>query len=49
MNKKNNYYIKVYPPEKQGTGEFDEGKITEIKPIGFPEHNTKLIRLGPVF
>ncbi len=49
MNKKNNYYIKVYPPEKQGTGEFDEGKITEIKPIGFPDHNTKHNRLGPLF
>jgi len=27
--------ITIYPPEVQGTGEFDGGRITEIKPLGF--------------
>ncbi|MFC2088930.1 pirin family protein [Calditrichota bacterium] len=39
----------IYPPEKQGSGQFDGGKITEIKPIGFPDHKTKHNRLGPLF
>jgi len=28
--------IKIYPPESQGVGQFDGGRITEIKPVGFP-------------
>lgn len=49
METKNNYHLKIYPPEKQGTGEFDGGKITEIKPIGFPDYKTKHNRVGPLF
>ena len=29
-------HITIYPPEVQGVGAFDGGRITEIKPLGFP-------------
>lgn len=41
--------ITVYPPEQQGTGEFDGGKITEQKPIGFPQDRSAVRRVGPLF
>ncbi|MFZ3590378.1 pirin family protein [Bacillus sp. DJP31] len=41
--------IKVYPPDQQGTGAFDGGKITEQKPIGFPGEGSKVVRIGPLF
>ena len=41
--------ITVYPPERQGSGSFDEGKITEIKPIDFPGGTSEAKRIGPLF
>ena len=41
--------ITVYPPDRQGTGAFDGGKITEIKPIDFPGGSSQSRRLGPLF
>ncbi|MFC4322973.1 pirin family protein [Litchfieldia salsa] len=41
--------IKLYPPNKQGTGQFDNGKITEQKPIGFPGEGSEVMRVGPLF
>jgi redox-sensitive bicupin YhaK (pirin superfamily) len=43
------YEIEVLPPEKQGSGEFDNGKITEIKPIDFPHGTGSGKRVGPLF
>ncbi len=41
--------IKVYPPEAQGVGQFDGGRITEIKPIGFPGEGPDIHNTGPLF
>ena len=41
--------IKIYPPESQGVGQFDGGRITEIKPIGFPHEGPAPKNLGPLF
>lgn len=41
--------IKIYPPESQRTGQFDGGRITEIKPIGFPHESPAIKNLGPLF
>ncbi len=41
--------IKIYPPESQGVGQFDGGRITEIKPIGFPREGPEIKNLGPLF
>ena len=41
--------ITIYGPEVQGRGEFDGGKITEIKPIGFPSEKSAAKRIGPLF
>ena len=41
--------IKIYPPESQGVGQFDGGRITEIKPVGFPHEGLALKNLGPLF
>ena len=41
--------IQVYPPEVQGRGAFDGGRITEIKPIGFPHEGPMPPNLGPLF
>ena len=41
--------ICVFPPDKQGTGSFDGGRITEIKPIGFPGDGAFVSRVGPLF
>jgi len=41
--------IKIYPPEAQGVGQFDGGRITEIKPIGFPHEGPAIENLGPLF
>ena len=38
----------VYPPERQGSGAFDGGRITEIKPIPFPQENGGSQRIGPL-
>lgn len=41
--------IRLYPPEAQGRGVFDGGRITEIKPIGFPHEGPMPPHLGPLF
>ncbi len=41
--------IKIYPPESQVVGQFDGGRITEIKPIPFPGEGPKLENMGPLF
>lgn len=40
--------MKVYSPDEQGNGAFDGGKITEIKPIPFPQESGGSRRLGPM-
>ena len=41
--------ITVYTTDRQGTGAFDGGKITEIKPIDFPGGTSEAMRIGPLF
>ena len=41
--------IKIYPPEVQGVGEFDGGRITETKPLGFPGEGPSVPHTGPLF
>lgn len=41
--------FKIYPPETQAVGQFDGGRITEIKPIGFPHEGPALKNIGPLF
>ncbi|MDO7905709.1 pirin family protein [Paenibacillus sp. JX-17] len=41
--------IRVYPAFMQGKGEFDGGKITEQKPIGFPGEGSVINRIGPLY
>ena len=38
-----------YSPDQQGTGAFDGGRITEVKPIGFPGEASGAGRIGPLF
>ena len=45
----NNSTIEKYTPEQQGSGAFDGGKITEIKPIDFPGGTSQSKRIGPLF
>ncbi|WP_347550121.1 pirin family protein [Pseudalkalibacillus hwajinpoensis] len=41
--------IKKYDVNQQGVGQFDGGKITEQKPIGFPGEGSEVKRVGPLF
>ncbi len=41
--------IRLYPPEAQGIGAFDGGRITETKPVAFPHENPAAPNLGPLF
>ena len=41
--------IKIYPPEVQGAGEFDGGRITETKPLAFPREGPSVPNTGPLF
>ena len=41
--------ITIYPPEVQGVGEFDGGRITETKPLGFPGEGPGVPHMGPLF
>lgn len=41
--------ITIYPPDVQGIGEFDGGRITEIKPLGFPGEGPDVPHTGPLF
>ena len=43
------FNIKIYPSEIQGVGEFDGGRITEIKPLGFPGEGPRVPNTGPLF
>ena len=45
----NSLDIKIYPPEAQGVGQFDGGRITETKPVGFPDEGPEIKNLGPLF
>lgn len=37
--------IRIVKPEDQGNGQFDHGKITEQKPIGFSGEGSVINRL----
>lgn len=41
--------IQRYNVDQQGVGQFDGGKITEQKPIGFPGEGSEVKRVGPLF
>jgi redox-sensitive bicupin YhaK (pirin superfamily) len=41
--------ITVYSPNQQAVGSFDNGKITEQKPIGFSGEGSSVKRIGPLF
>ncbi|PZE21278.1 pirin family protein [Paenibacillus xerothermodurans] len=41
--------VTVYQPANQAVGEFDGGKITELKPIGFPGEGSAVKGIGPLF
>lgn len=41
--------VSMFGPNQQAVGEFDGGKITEQKPIGFPGEGSAVKRLGPLF
>jgi redox-sensitive bicupin YhaK (pirin superfamily) len=41
--------IKIIKPQDQAKGEFDGGKITEQKPIGFSGEGSLINHLGPLF
>ena len=47
--KPGNAHVRVYPPSEQGSGSFDGGRITEIKPVGFPGEGSAVTRIGPLF
>jgi redox-sensitive bicupin YhaK (pirin superfamily) len=49
MKTKNTMEIKLYPPEVQAEGAFDGGRITEIKPLGFPHEGPRVPHVGPLF
>jgi quercetin 2,3-dioxygenase len=49
MNNIKKYKLEIYPPSRQGSGSFDNGKITEIKPIDFPNGTGEGKRIGPLF
>ncbi|MBW7453442.1 pirin family protein [Paenibacillus sepulcri] len=41
--------IKIYPPEQQDDSWFDGTNIRVQKPIGFPQENSVVQRVGPLF
>jgi len=41
--------VNTYSVSQQAIGEFDGGKITEQKPIGFPGEGSAVTRVGPLF
>lgn len=49
IQNKTDLEIKIYPPEVQGVGQFDGGRITETKPVGFPHEGPEIKNLGPLF
>lgn len=49
IQEKSRLDLKIYPPEAQAVGQFDGGRITEIKPVGFPHEGPTMQNLGPLF
>jgi len=49
LQQENSMDIQIYPPEAQGIGAFDGGRITENKPIGFPGEGPAVSHVGPLF
>jgi redox-sensitive bicupin YhaK (pirin superfamily) len=49
LKTKNTMDIKMFPHEQQIRGSFDNGRITERKPVGFPQDGLKPAHLGPLF
>jgi quercetin 2,3-dioxygenase len=49
MKTQNALEINLYPPDVQVEGGFDEGRITEIKPLGFPHEGPSVPHVGPLF
>lgn len=45
----NQLEIQIFPPSLQARGSFDGGRITEVKPIGFPGEGSAVRRVGPLF
>ncbi|MFF2483798.1 pirin family protein [Paenibacillus sp. NPDC058071] len=41
--------IRIYSVDQQASGQFDEGNITEQKPIGFPGEGSAVERVGTLF
>ena len=41
--------IRIFSVDEQALGQFDEGKITEQKPIGFPGEGSAVDRVGTLF
>ena len=41
--------IRIYSVDEQASGQFDGGKITEQKPIGFPGEGSAVDRVGTLF
>jgi len=41
--------IRIFSVDKQASGQFDEGKIVEQKPIGFPGEGSAVDRVGTLF
>lgn len=41
--------IRIFPPNQQAFGQFDEGRIVEQKPIGFPGEGSAVERVGTLF
>lgn len=39
----------MYPPDVQGGGEFDGGRIPKTKPLGFPGEGLGVPYTGPLF
>lgn len=49
MKTRNTMDINLYPPDVQAEGAFDGGRITEIKPLGFPHEGPRVPHVGPLF
>ena len=41
--------LTTYPPDQQGRGAFDNGRITERKPVGMPQDSSARKGVGPLF
>jgi redox-sensitive bicupin YhaK (pirin superfamily) len=41
--------ILIFQPDQQASGQFDEGRLVEQKPIGFPGEGSEVTRVGTLF